>query len=512
LKGISVEEICGKFSTTKSYFKRFESSFITDMHKISSPVNRLIFLLLLFFTWNNGASAQQALVSDPISIRNDYGYELIGRMRDRVLLFRDKYDQFEVQAFDMNMRLSWNKELDDLGRHGIQILMVVGGKNDFSVIFKQRRKGHTLLRLHKYDPGANLIDSMTVKDYGENVFTPPILEVLKSEDRNVVVVYNNADRLLLDAICFRLDKMTVMWDKLIHYEYDFSENGLEGLVVNNNGELFMIAEFNNRKSKIEDHEYRIIHVQSDMDEVIQIPMPEFLTNRVQFVYDNQNQRLVGAGLFSDRNRERSKGTFFIKISTGPEQTFLLNYEPFDDKFISILRQKDVEDDNKGITDADVVQLILRQDGGVLLFSELHHEIQRGASAGRGFWRDGMRMVVDYYYDDLFVVAIQPDGKAQWKTVLHKKQYSQDDEGTFSSFYAMRASDKIHVLFNDEIKYESTCSEYLLSPVGGFDRNSLINTVGQSLRLRFRDALQLNTNECLIPSEFRNKLKLVLLRY
>jgi len=77
---------------------------------------------------------------------------------------------------------------------------------------------------------------------------------------------------------------------------------------------------------------------------------------------------------------------------------------------------------------------------------------------------------------------------------------------------MRASDKIHVLFNDEIKYESTCSEYLLSPVGGFDRNSLINTLGQSLRLRFRDALQLNTNECLIPSEFRNKLRLVLLRY
>lgn len=482
------------------------------MHKISSTINRLIFFLLLFFTWNNSVSAQEALVSDPISIRNDYGYEVIGRMRDRVLLFRDKYDQFEVQAFDMNMRLSWNKELDDLGRHGIQILMVLGGKNDFSVVFKQRFRGRTLLRLHKYDPGANLIDSMTVKDYGENVFTPPTLDVLKSEDRNVVVVYNNADRVLLDAVCFRLDKMTVLWDKIIHYEYDFSENGLEGLVVNNNGNMFIIAEFNNRKSKIEEHEYRIIHVQSDMEEIIHIPMPEFLTNQVQFVYDNLNQRLVGAGFFSDRNRDRSKGTFFLKIITGAEQTYLLNYEPFDDKFISILRQKDVEDDNKGISEADVVQLILRQDGGVLLFAEMHHEIQRGASAGRGFWREGMRMVVDYYYDDTFVIAIQPNGKPQWKTVLHKKQYSQDDEGTFSSFFAMKTPDKIHVLFNDEIKYESTCSEYLLTPVGAFDRNSLINTVGQSLRLRFRDALQINTNECLIPSEFRNKLKLVLLRY
>ena len=30
--------------------------------------------------------------------------------------------------------------------------------------------------------------------------------------------------------------------------------------------------------------------------------------------------------------------------------------------------------------------------------------------------------------------------------------------------------------------------------------------------RFRDAMQLNANECLVPSEFRNKLRLVLLKF
>ena len=74
------------------------------------------------------------------------------------------------------------------------------------------------------------------------------------------------------------------------------------------------------------------------------------------------------------------------------------------------------------------------------------------------------------------------------------------------------SDKLRFLFNDEIKYENTCSEYLLSPLGEFDRNSLLNTADQNLRLRFRDGLQLNERECLIPSEYRNKLRLVLLQY
>jgi hypothetical protein len=206
------------------------------------------------------------------------------------------------------------------------------------------------------------------------------------------------------------------------------------------------------------------------------------------------------------------GSFYLSIPAVLDSAYKLNYSPFDDKFISILRGKDVEDDTKGIPEAEVRQLVLRQDGGIVLIAERFHEIQRGTASSRGFWHDGMRLIVDYFYDDIFVIGMNGDGTTHWKTVLHKKQFSQDDEGTFSSFFLVRHSDKLRLLFNDEIKYENTCSEYQISPVGGYNRNSLINTVGQGLRLRFRDALQVSSAECLIPSEFRNKLKLVLVRF
>ncbi len=45
-------------------------------------------LFLVFFGFSAVAQVQSMLVvSDGISIRNDYGYELIGRLRDRILLF-----------------------------------------------------------------------------------------------------------------------------------------------------------------------------------------------------------------------------------------------------------------------------------------------------------------------------------------------------------------------------------------------------------------------------------------
>ncbi len=474
-----------------------------------------LFLSFSFFLLTISAlCGQNALVSDPIFIRSDYGYELIGRLRDRILVFRDRYDNFTVQAFDGQMHLSWSKDLDDLDRRGMRVLGVVPGRNDFSVVYQMRRRGHTILRVHKYDPGANLIDSMMLKDYGERLFNTPVLKLTRSEDRNCVVVYNTAERDHIEALGFLLDKMQVLWDttSIVDDASDAFEDRLPEVALSNQGTFFWITEKNNRRVKLEKHELNILRFDAGGIHANRVPLGAYMTIDSRYIFDNLNNRLSAAGLWAEKGRERANGAFYFSMTPGIDSVQALRYEAFDEKFLSILRQKDVGDDARGIPDAQLRELLLRQDGGIVLVAERFHEIQRGAAAGRGFFRDGMRMIVDYYYDDLFVVAFQPDGQTQWKTALHKKQYSQDDEGTFSSYFLMRNADRMRFFFNDEIKYENTCSEYVLSAVGDFDRNSLLNTLNQSLRLRFRDALQLNASECLVPSEFRGRLKLVLLRF
>jgi hypothetical protein len=477
------------------------------MQKLLLP---FLFICLSF----NALHGQSAIVSDPIFIRTDYGYELIGRLRDRVLVFRDRYDDFVVQAFDGQMRLSWSKELEDLDRRGMRVLGVVPGRNDFSVVYQIRRRGHTLLRVHKYDPGANLIDSMLVKDYGERIFNTPVLDMVRSDDRNCITVYNSVERDHIEATCFLLDKMQVLWDTvtIVDDASDFFEDRQPEMALSNTGAFFWITERNNRRAKIDKHELNILRFDGSGVHTNRVPLGLNLTVDSRFIFDNLNNRLSAAGLWAEKGRERANGAFYLSMIPGQDSAQVLRYEPFDEKFMSILRQKNVGDDSRGIADSQLRELLLRQDGGIIMVAERYHEVQRGAAAGRGFFRDGMRMIVDYYYDDMFVMAFQPNGQAQWKTALHKKQYSQDDEGTFSSYFLMRNADRMRFFFNDEIKYENTCSEYVLNPVGEFDRNSLMNTLNQNLRLRFRDALQLNASECLIPSEYRGRLKLILLRF
>jgi hypothetical protein len=354
---------------------------------------------------------------------------------------------------------------------------------------------------------------MIIKDYGERVFNMPVLDYVRSEDRNCIAIYNTADDNLWEITCFRLDKMQILWDKTVDRTDRQLESDDTHVALSNRGDFFLIADRNNKKSRLENHELRILNIQADQTERIEtVLLRNALTTEAKFEYDNLHQTLVGAGLYADRTRERANGAFFVTLPTGNNTAQRFYAEPFDDRFLSIIKQKDVQDDTKGVADCTIRQLILRQDGGVLLVVERNHELQRGASSGRGFWRDGARVVVDFYFEDVFTVAFQPEGKVQWKTVLHKRQYSQDDEGTFSSYFLMRNADRLRFLFNDEIKFETTCSEYIMSPLGEYDRNSLFNTDGQNLRLRFRDAVQISSAECLIPSEYRNKLRLVLLRF
>ncbi len=451
--------------------------------------------------------AQRLDVSEPINLRNDYGYEIIGRLRDRILIFRDRYDDYQIQAFDLQLKESWNRVLEDIDKRNTRVLGVLTGKNDFSILYSQKVKGKFYLRIHKYDPAAVLIDTATVKAYGERLFSPPDLELLVSEDRTKFVVYNTAENDKLECVCFQVEQMRVLWDKTATFESDFQDDDLKGLALTNDGVLFIALEFDNRKSKWESHRFQVLKVSVAPDEVLQFPFPNVLVTDVKFAYDHLNQRLVAGGLWADKRKERANGVFYLSASPTVANDFKLRKSSFDDKFISTLRQKDVAEDSKGIDDADVAYIVPRADGGLAMVVEKHYEIMRGTTGASRFSRE-VRSIVDYYYDDFFVVGFGPEGDPQWNTILHKKQYSQDDDAIFSSFFLFKGRERLLFLFNDEIRFENSCSAYELGPNGSFDRNSLMNTLNQNLRLRFRDGLQISANECLIPSEYRGKLKLV----
>jgi hypothetical protein len=65
---------------------------------------------------------------------------------------------------------------------------------------------------------------------------------------------------------------------------------------------------------------------------------------------------------------------------------------------------------------------------------------------------------------------------------------------------------VRLIFNDEIKFENTVSEYVVKGTGDNERHSLLSTELLKLRLRFRDAIQITGDKMVVPSERRGQLR------
>ena len=93
----------------------------------------LLPLIILILLLPALLDAQTVTVSEEVSIRHDNAYDIIGKMGERFLLYREQTNKVEIQAFDMRMRESWNKELK-FDNKRFDIIGMVPNRNSFSTV------------------------------------------------------------------------------------------------------------------------------------------------------------------------------------------------------------------------------------------------------------------------------------------------------------------------------------------------------------------------------------------
>ncbi len=465
-------------------------------------------LILLFTFLSQFIIGQVITVSEPINLRNEIAYHILGEQEDHVLLVREQVSKVGVQAYDSKMHLKWEKEID-LDRGKPNVLSIIDNNGMFEVLYRHKRKGKSYLKMHRYNSSANLVDSTTIKKLGSSFFTPKFETILSEDERKLLLV--DFDRISkFNATMIDLDSMKVMWEHKFESDDFFPIRAMKEIVADNRGNAYVIFNKDNRKSNRAEHRLEIFACGTDyaQQQHIVIPLEDYLTYDASFVIDNLNRKFVFAGLYSDKSIGRAAGYFYISGNLPTANIVTKSYHPFSSEVVSVLVDKKVEE-GKGVPQMEVQEIVLRRDGGVLLFTE---RVKLDERAPVGMNDRYMGYMIDYYYDNVFVAAIHPDGSIHWEDILHKKQFSQDDGASYSSYFLMKTPRNIRVIFNDEIRNENTVSEYILSPGGVADRNSVFNTESQSLRLRFRDAVQVASNEIIVASERKNRIKLVRVTY
>ncbi|NJC27358.1 hypothetical protein [Neolewinella antarctica] len=473
------------------------------------------YLLALLCLLCTGVRAQVLTVSDELTMRNDTEYSLLGKLGGQTLLFQDRDTKHFLTAFDRTMGESWEKELELRGRN-VRLIDAVAKQDGsgFNLVYFYRDGGKNHLQIDLYNPAGNLRDSVTVIDFSLFVASPDD-EVYLSEDESKLVMMITDQSTKPRIIGVDLAELSLLYDRVIEPDkFYFGEDFLQA-EVSNAGELFFIIERDNFKSKRKKHRFEVHTVSPTKDnKSFDVTMGDSLTYDMYFRYDNRNERLVGGGLYTTRDFTKAEGYFWVAVDPAASGPLLPKFTPFPLPLIKNIQGKKYSKKHPGIDELSVRDLVLRHDGGALLITERNRQLERRSAASRTqmIADYGTRPLVDYHYDEMIVFSVHPDGKPHWSNILHKKQYSQDDGGVYSGYFMMENPRSLRFLFNDEIRFENTVSEYVVNGRGEFDRNSLFNTRDLNLRLRFRDGVQVAGNEVIMPSEHRNKLRLVKMTY
>lgn len=477
-------------------------------------INKNLFLVLLFLIGANLCVGQEISISGDVSIRNYYSYDLIGKVNDRIILFRDQGFEKEIDVYDMGMVHKFYTELD-LENKKAWVYDIINLDTCFQIIYSYNTKDSIIVRSKKFSEKIQLIDSTTVLVKAKSELKRKF-KLIVSEDKSKIALYAPHIGGLLDVSLIQNDSTHLAWNKGITIEDFDIEDDLISTEVSNNGEVFLLFDENNNRYKREEHFGQLVSVSESGTYSTLIDYQSKVTQDVTLNFNNQNQRLFLAGLYNEKDDNKSEGLFIMNEDVNQlGQNHEVELISFNEKFI-----KEVDNKRKGsskyLENFLLSDVVFRQDGGVLLFAEMNKVFNRRNpyQSGNNISRDNYsrRGWTDYYNEDVLVMAYTPDNNLEWKKVLYKKQFSQDDEGIYSSYFIFKTPSRLKILYNDEIKKNNTVSQYNLDPLGQSSRKSILSTDYQNLKMRFKSAIQIDSKTILVPSESTYNLNIVKIEY
>ena len=450
------------------------------------------------------AGAQQIVVSEEIMLKDDLAYDIIG-LDGRTILFREKGSDFEVRSYDEQMLLRWEHDLE-LEKRNTDFIGVTEGEHVFHMLYGFRHRGIYTIMHRVYAPDMTLLDTVVVHVDEKDYFTPKYRSAL-SEDKTKVLLYQAEKEDEVSIIVYDLQSMEVVLDNLVQTDEASVRRNLREMLVSDNGDVFVV--FDQERLSDRNRIFNVLRIDSRTKaaKMSEVHLGDLVASDLHAAVDNLHGDLTLAGLFSEKPSGKSKGLYVVKVGLEDGQMQLRTIL-FNEELLQSVYGKEVSS-GKGVTNFAVQDIVLRQDGGTLVIAEMTKEYSRRPNMpGRrdfGYPRGGW---VDYYYEDLIVCSLNPDGSEHWSSVLHKKQYSQDDDAMYSSYFLFRTPEQLRLIFNDEIRQENMVSAYIIRGNGYYDRRSVFSTNYQRLRLRLRDAVQVSYNTCVVPSERNGRLSLV----
>jgi len=304
--------------------------------------------------------------------------------------------------------------------------------------------------------------------------------------------------------------LNVVYNKTIPVNRDEAEMEESKALIDNSGNAFLILK---PESKNGSTQYDVLHFSNAGDfSTYSIATEKEIFGEPYFDIDNKNGNLVMTALFdAKRSEAEAAANGFLYSSFDPANGTLVksNFTFFSREFIGELTGRE-NVSNTSLYTFTIRKSILRNDGGALILAESFIKDSREQAMPIGVQPgyNSYRTSEIFQFNDIIAFSVNPEGKMEWSSVMRKKQVSEDDNGTYSSFLIMNEKEKLRLFYLDDVSGSGVLNEYVLSSSGKTSREVLFNQEDRDVMLLPKMGKQISPNEVVLPSYKRNELQLV----
>ena len=431
-------------------------------------------ILILFFSLSLNAQKPVVEIGPEIKIEKDkyfWGhlhsdptghYVMLMESSGGMMLGSNQTLKPIVQKYDRRYSLLFSKEfiVDD---KDIDFGNMLYASNKFFFCTEQRDKKAKKFTCSvtpvDMNGKAGKVEKVAVVQYEEKDDAPSNVIWQMSEDTSKLLVAtiaddNNDDLKTKVSVNVYDNKLSKQWAKAFTLPYTQEQVSPKTWSLANDGKVYLLAKVYDGSRKKESKKsgddrrpaYQMILF--CFDGTSEKPKESVLSFEKKFVTDvtfklNHDNDLSCAGFYANDTKGVIQGVFFVRIDGKTGAVVNASQKEISAADLENLDTKKDRSGDKGLdSDYEFGELILRDDGGIVVTAEKVYVTIESSSTGTS-----MRTYRIYHSDELFVVSIAPDGKIEWLKVIPKKQAGSTT--TFNGYSSMVSGSNLYILYNDD---------------------------------------------------------------
>jgi hypothetical protein len=260
--------------------------------------------------------------------------------------------------------------------------------------------------------------------------------------------------------------MNQIWQKNVEQPYEEKIFDQGDYYLDNAGNAYLIGWLFNQvhKEKLDDkpnYLYKVFKYSKDESEAVEFDIAlqdKYIKDLAINVIDDL---IICAGFYGNKSTtavrgERIAGTFYASFDPKTKSFVKESYYKFDEAFLT----ENLNDKRKAKTERaldknkDVLHsykfrdFITRPDSSAILVAEQYF-VKEFTRTDQKTGRTTTNY--HYFYQDIIVININPNGEIAWAKKIPKNQHTVNDDGFYSSFLLVNKADKLYFIFNDNIK-------------------------------------------------------------